>query len=173
MERRLRARARLRNLPRFAIAPKTYSFAWRLCVDTVGAGATGVGVNTFGPPGLMLFSVEDTGGVVVVLVVVVGVVVVEGFSFPLSPQPAVSPPIAIRAPVPTTAARQQTLRDLIVFPNLFPIYSRSIPDLFPIYSRSIPDLFPIYSRSIPDLFPIYPRPAGLRRACRCVACRCP
>jgi len=59
---------------RTAIAPWAYPFwfAWRLCVDTVGAGCTGVGVNKLGPPGLMLFCVEDTGGVVVVVVVAVG-----------------------------------------------------------------------------------------------------
>src|SRR3984893_15819025 len=120
---------------RTAIAPRAYPFwfAWRLCVDTVGAGCTGVGVNKLGPPGLMLFSVEDTGGgvgvvvvavggggggVVVVGVVVVGLVVVvaEGFSCPLPPHAAVSPPFAIRALVPATAARQRTLRDLIMFP---------------------------------------------------------
>jgi hypothetical protein len=58
-----------------------------LCVDTVGAGATGVGVKRLGPPGLMLFWVEDNGGDVVVVAVVVPVVVpvvvvvvvVEGF----------------------------------------------------------------------------------------------
>src|ERR1700686_3450819 len=108
---------------RTAIAPRAYPFwfAWRLCVDTVGAGCTGVGVNKLGPPGLMLFSVEDTGGVVVVVVVaVVIVVVVEGFSSPLPPHAAVSPPIAIRALVPATAARQRTLRDLM----MFPIYAR-------------------------------------------------
>jgi hypothetical protein len=112
-----------------AIAPRAYPFwfAWRLCVDTVGAGCTGVGVNKLGPPGLMLFCVEDTGGVVVVVVVaivvavvVVVVVVVEGFSPPLPPHAAVSPPIAIRALVPATAARQRTLRDLM----MFPIYAR-------------------------------------------------
>lgn len=119
-ERRLRARADPRDRPRFAIAPTTYC-GWRLCVDTVGAGWTGVGVNRLGPLGLMLFCVEDTGGGVVVVVVVV---VVEGFSSPLPPHAAVSPPIAIRAPVPATAARQRTLRDLIVFP----IYPDSIPD---------------------------------------------
>ena len=118
---------------RTAIAPSAYPFwfAWRLCVDTVGAGCTGVGVNKLGPPGLMLFAVEDTGGVVVVVVVVVlvvvlvvvVVVVVEGFSSPLPPHAAVSPPIAIRALVPATAARQRTLRDLI----LFPIYARPAP----------------------------------------------
>ena len=88
-------------------------------MDTVGAGWTGVGVNRLGPLGLMLFCVEDTGGGVVVVVVVV---VVEGFSSPLPPHAAVSPPIAIRAPVPATAARQRTLRDLIVFP----IYPRPV-----------------------------------------------
>jgi hypothetical protein len=107
-----------------AIAPRAYPFwfAWRLCVDTVGAGCTGVGVNKLGPPGLMLFSVDDTGAVVVVVVVdvVVVVVVVEGFSAPLPPHAAVSPPIAIRALVPATAARQRTLRDLM----MFPIYAR-------------------------------------------------
>ena len=46
----------------------------------------------------------------------VGVVVVEGFSPPLPPHAAVSPPSAITALVPATAARQRTLRDLIVFP---------------------------------------------------------
>jgi hypothetical protein len=111
---------------RTAIAPRAYSFAWRLCVDTVGAGCTGVGVNKLGPPGLMLFCVEDTVVVafvvvvVVVAVVVVVVVVVEGFSSPLPPHAAVSPPIAIRALVPATAARQRTLRDLM----MFPIYAR-------------------------------------------------
>ena len=96
-----------------------YSPAWRLCVDTVGAGATGVGVKRLGPPGLMVFWVEDTGGGVVVaavVLVVVVVVVVEGFCSPLPPHAAVSPPIAIRAPAPAMAARQRTLRDLIMFP---------------------------------------------------------
>ena len=83
-----------------------------MCVDTVGAGARGVGVKRLGPPGLMLFWVEDTGGggvvvlaVVPVVVVVVVVVVVEGFSCPLPPHAAVSPPIAIRAAAPATAGR--------------------------------------------------------------------
>ena len=40
-----------------------------MCVDTVGAGWTGVGVNRLGPLGLMSFCVEDTGGGVVVVVV--------------------------------------------------------------------------------------------------------
>jgi len=90
-------------------------FAWRLCVDTVGAGATGVGVKRLGPPGLTVFWVEDTGGAVVValVVVVLVVVVVEGFCSPLPPHAAVSPPIAIRAPVPATAARHRTKCDLI------------------------------------------------------------
>jgi len=66
--------------------------------------------------------VEDTGGgvvvvgVVVVVVVGVVVVVVVGFSPPLPPHAAVSPPSAIRAVVPATAATRRTLRDLIVFP---------------------------------------------------------
>jgi hypothetical protein len=68
----------------------------------------------------MEFCVEDTGGavvvVVVVAVVVVVVVVVEGFSSPLPPHAAVSPPIATRALVPATAARQRTLREAIMFP---------------------------------------------------------
>jgi len=116
-----------------------YSFARRLCVDTVGAGATGVGVKRLGPPGLMLFWVEDTGGgvvvvpavVLVVVVVVVVVVVGEGFSCPLPPHAAVSPPIAIRAVAPATAARQRTLCDVITFPicppnqQLYPRYRRT------------------------------------------------
>lgn len=82
-------------------------------------------MNKLGPVGLMESCVEDTGGGVVVVVgvvvvgvvvVEVGVVVVEGFSPPLPPHAAVSPPSAIRALVPATAARQRTLRDLIVFP---------------------------------------------------------
>lgn len=89
----------------------------------MGAGWTGVGVNELGPPGLISFCVGETaGGVVVVGVVVLVVVgvVVEGFSSPLPPHAAVSPPIATRALVPTTAARQRTLRDLM----MFPIYPR-------------------------------------------------
>ena len=112
-----------------------YSPAWRLCVDTVGAGATGVGVKRLGPPGLMVFWVEDTGGGVVVaavvlVVVVVVVVVVEGFCSPLPPHAAVSPPIAIRAPVPATAARQRTLCDLIMCPICPPTssYLFTLPD---------------------------------------------
>jgi hypothetical protein len=109
-------------------------FAWRLCVDTVGAGATGVGVKRLGPPGLMVFWVEDTGGGVVVglvvVVLVVVVVVVEGFSSPLPPHAAVSPPVAIRALVPATAARQRTLCDLIMCPICPPTssYPFTLPD---------------------------------------------
>ena len=95
-------------------------------MDTVGAGWTGVGVNKLGPPGLISFCVGATGGggggVVVsgvVVLVVVGVVV-EGCSSFLPPHAAVSPPIAIRALVPAIAARQRTLRDLMMFPYLPP-----------------------------------------------------
>ena len=62
------------------------------------------------PVGLMPFSVGDggaalDGGVVVVVVVVVDVV--EGACSPLLPHPAVSAPIAIRAPPPTTAIKRR------------------------------------------------------------------
>jgi hypothetical protein len=66
------------------------------------------GVNKLGPLGSKPFSVGDGGvaleGVVVVVVVVVDV---EGACSPLLPQPAVSAPIAIRAPPPRTANKRR------------------------------------------------------------------
>ena len=62
------------------------------------------------PVGLMPFSVGDGGAALdggVVVVVVVVVIVVEGACPPLLPHPAVSAPIAIRTPPPTTTIKRR------------------------------------------------------------------
>jgi hypothetical protein len=76
----------------------------------VGAGGalTG-GVKRLPPVGLMLFSVDDTGGAEVVLLVVVVVVVLDGLGVPPPPQ-AVSVPIATTAAMPKPAATRRVRR---------------------------------------------------------------
>jgi hypothetical protein len=75
------------------------------------AGAVTPGVNGFPPVGLPPYSVGDGGaaldGGVVVVVVVVVVIVVEGACSPSLPHPAVSAPIAIRAPPPATTIKRR------------------------------------------------------------------
>lgn len=72
-----------------------------------GGARTG-GVNRLPPVGLMPFSVGAGGNSLDVVVVVVVVVdVVEGACSPLLPHPAVSTPIATRAPPPTAAIKRR------------------------------------------------------------------
>ena len=66
------------------------------------------GVNRLPPVGLMTFSVGDAGAALEGRRrVVVVVVVVEGACSPLWPHPAVSAPIAMRAPPPTAAIERR------------------------------------------------------------------
>jgi hypothetical protein len=83
-----------------------------------GGGAFTGGVNRLPPVGLMLFSVGVTGGATdVVVVVVVVVVVLDGLGLLLVPQPAVNPPIAIRAAPPAIAPRRRGERpDIMLNP---------------------------------------------------------
>jgi hypothetical protein len=89
-----------------------------ICLQTApgGTGLT-VGENESFAPGPTAFSVgvRDIEADVDGLVVLVGVpVVVEGSSLVLLPQPAVSIPMATRAPPPTTIAIRGNPRSVVI-----------------------------------------------------------